>query len=70
MANEPELPWGEGRFTPAFPRLMELFAAAYPTAPGSSTGVAGHTHRSESGGPPGDRTPNPRIKSPLLCRLS
>jgi hypothetical protein len=35
MANEPELPWGEGRFTPAFPRLMELFAAAYPTAPGS-----------------------------------
>ena len=22
------------------------------------------------GGPPGDRTPNPRIKSPLLCRLS
>ena len=23
-----------------------------------------------AGGPPGDRTPNPRIKSPLLCRLS
>lgn len=23
-----------------------------------------------SSGPPGDRTPNPRIKSPLLCRLS
>ena len=35
MANEPEPPWGEGRFIPAFPRLMELFAAAYPTAPGS-----------------------------------
>jgi integrase len=23
-----------------------------------------------AGGPPGDRTPNPRIKSPLLCQLS
>jgi hypothetical protein len=23
-----------------------------------------------TGGPPGDRTQNPRIKSPLLCRLS
>jgi len=22
------------------------------------------------GRPPGDRTPNPRIKSPLLCQLS
>ena len=34
MSNEPELPWGEGRFTPTFPRLMALFAAAYPpTAP-------------------------------------
>ena len=30
MANEPDLPWGEGRFTPALPRLMALFAAAYP----------------------------------------
>jgi hypothetical protein len=35
MANEPELSWGEGRFTPAFPRLMQLFAAAYPAVPGS-----------------------------------
>jgi AcrR family transcriptional regulator len=35
MANEPELPWGEGRFTPQFPRVMELFAAAYPPVPGS-----------------------------------
>ncbi len=24
----------------------------------------------ERGGPPGDRTLNPRIKSPLLCQLS
>ena len=30
MANEPDLPWGEGRFSPAFPRLMQMFAAAYP----------------------------------------
>jgi AcrR family transcriptional regulator len=34
MANEPELSWGEGRFTPRFPWLIELFAAAYPV-PGS-----------------------------------
>jgi AcrR family transcriptional regulator len=31
IANEPDLPWGEGRFTPMFPRLMTLFVAAYPT---------------------------------------
>jgi AcrR family transcriptional regulator len=30
MANEPGLEWGKGRFTPAFPKLMKLFAAAYP----------------------------------------
>jgi AcrR family transcriptional regulator len=30
MANEPDLEWGKGRFTPAFPRLMKLLAAAYP----------------------------------------
>jgi AcrR family transcriptional regulator len=30
MANEPELAWGEGRFTPAFPRLMRLLPAAFP----------------------------------------
>ena len=35
MSNEPELPWGEGRFTPTFPRLMRLFAAAYPPAAGA-----------------------------------
>jgi AcrR family transcriptional regulator len=28
MANEPGLEWG--RFTPTFPKLMKLFAAAYP----------------------------------------
>jgi len=27
IANEPDLPWGEGRFTPAFARLMRLLPA-------------------------------------------
>jgi len=30
MANEPDLDWGKGRFTPAFPKLMKLLVAAYP----------------------------------------
>jgi len=30
MANEPDLPWGEGRFTPMFPKLMQLLVAVYP----------------------------------------
>jgi AcrR family transcriptional regulator len=30
MANEPGLPWGQGRFTSQFPKLMTLLAAAYP----------------------------------------
>jgi AcrR family transcriptional regulator len=30
FANEPDLPWGEGRFSPMFPRLMQLLPAAYP----------------------------------------
>ena len=30
IANEPDLPWGEGRFTPTFPRLMRLLPAAFP----------------------------------------
>jgi AcrR family transcriptional regulator len=30
MANEPDLEWGQGRFTPTFPKLMMLLAAAYP----------------------------------------
>ena len=30
MANEPDLAWGEGRFTTLFPGLMALFTAAYP----------------------------------------
>ena len=30
MANEPDLEWGQGRFTPTFPKLMRLLSAAYP----------------------------------------
>jgi AcrR family transcriptional regulator len=30
MANEPDLEWGQGRFTPTFPRLMRLLVAAFP----------------------------------------
>jgi len=30
FANEPELPWGEGRFTPMFATLMRLLPAAFP----------------------------------------
>jgi AcrR family transcriptional regulator len=33
IANEPELPWGEGRFSPLFPKLMSLLPAAYPPKP-------------------------------------
>jgi AcrR family transcriptional regulator len=30
FANEPDLPWGEGRFTPMFARLMRLLPTAFP----------------------------------------
>ncbi len=33
IANEPGLPWGEGRFTPLFPKLLGLLPAAYPATP-------------------------------------
>jgi AcrR family transcriptional regulator len=33
FANEPGLSWGEGRFTPVFPKLMELLPALYPPHP-------------------------------------
>ena len=32
IANEPDLAWGQGRFTPLFRKLMKLLAAAYPVA--------------------------------------
>lgn len=31
MVNEPQLPWGEGRFSPTFTRLMQLLPALYPS---------------------------------------
>jgi AcrR family transcriptional regulator len=37
MANEPDLEWGQGRFTSTFPKLMNLFAAAYPAPRSGST---------------------------------
>ena len=30
FANEPDLEWGHGRFTPTFPKLMKLLVAVYP----------------------------------------
>lgn len=33
IANEPELPWGEGRFSSWFPTLMRLLPAAFPPEP-------------------------------------
>ena len=30
FANEPDLDWGTGRFTPLFPKLMRLLVAVYP----------------------------------------
>ena len=36
MANEPQLPWGEGRFSPLFSKLMGLLPAAYPPRPTTS----------------------------------
>lgn len=33
LANEPELPWEQGRFTRQFPRLIQLFGAGYPPRP-------------------------------------
>jgi AcrR family transcriptional regulator len=30
LANEPQLEWGSGRFTPLFPRLMGMLPALYP----------------------------------------
>jgi AcrR family transcriptional regulator len=32
MANEPDVPWGTGRFTPLFPQVMALLPVAFPPA--------------------------------------
>ncbi len=37
MANEPDLDWGQGRFTPIFPKLMKLLPAAYPVSTTTSS---------------------------------
>ena len=33
MANEPGLPWGEGRFSPMLPKLLGTLTALYPPKP-------------------------------------
>lgn len=33
MANDPGVPWGEGRFSPLFPKLFATLAAIYPPKP-------------------------------------
>ncbi len=33
MANEPGLPWGEGRFSPLLPKLLGTLTALYPPKP-------------------------------------
>ena len=38
IANEPQLPWGKGRFTPLLPKLVKLLAALYPPGPGAPSG--------------------------------
>jgi hypothetical protein len=30
IANEPDLPWGKGRFTPLLPKLIQVLPALYP----------------------------------------
>jgi AcrR family transcriptional regulator len=32
LANEPDQPWGSGRFSPHFPRLLDLLPVLYPRA--------------------------------------
>jgi hypothetical protein len=33
IANEPDLPWGAGRFSPLLPRLLGTLSAVYPPKP-------------------------------------
>jgi AcrR family transcriptional regulator len=33
LANEPDLPWGKGRFSPLLPKLLDTLAALYPPKP-------------------------------------
>lgn len=34
LANEPHLPWGEGRFTPLLSKLVDVLVGLYPALPG------------------------------------
>ncbi len=34
LANEPDLPWGTGRFSPLLPKLMDVLPALYPPSEG------------------------------------
>ena len=47
-------------------------APRYPRAPEDDSGPSPRQEKGQvsTGAPPGTRTPNPRIKSPLLCQLS
>ena len=33
LANDPDLPWGSGRFSPLLPKLINVLPALYPTTP-------------------------------------
>ena len=35
IANEPGIPWGEGRFSPLFPKLLDTLVALYPPKVGA-----------------------------------
>ena len=36
LANEPHLPWGEGRFTPLLSKLVDVLVGLYPALPGTA----------------------------------
>lgn len=36
LANEPHLGWGEGRFTPLLPKLLDVLVALYPPRPATA----------------------------------
>jgi len=36
LANEPHLPWGEGRFTPLLSKLVDVLVGLYPAVPGTA----------------------------------
>ncbi len=36
LANEPHLPWGQGRFTPLLSKLSDVLVGLYPAIPGKA----------------------------------